>query len=257
MCHRQPQHIPPFSSVMTRFRAYSSDASSSDEEEEVKLTEKIPQKSTPQKSPRRTPDNVKDEEQSESESSSSSSSSVMDRDELMSSPPRRPKKTKTNALVADENGDFRFAHEVDVRVSPPSSPSGSSPPRTAPINHRGDPTIIPWAQQVGVDAQKMHVMQTALFRMPEEAAALKALNEPTKTLGIKLDKSVNRKHSRDSDGDNLLRLDPREVCLLFDRARTTLISLCVAGFIWPRCGATNVQAHKEVCACGHNVVYCQ
>ncbi|KAJ3827583.1 nuclear protein 96-domain-containing protein [Lentinula raphanica] len=51
-----------------------------------------------------------------------------------------------------------------------------------------------------VDSQRMHVMQTSLFRMPEEAAALKAMNQiadsslrkPTPTL---------RKHGRESDGD--------------------------------------------------------
>ncbi|KAF8962583.1 nuclear protein 96-domain-containing protein [Flammula alnicola] len=201
---------------MARFRAYTSDTSSSDEEDERPLDEK-----TPEKPPSRAPTNVEADQLSESEdsSSSSSSSSEMQEDELKSSPPRRRKKSKTpdrNALVEDENGDIRFAHEVHVRVSPPSSPSGSSPPPRTRTNARGDPTIIPWAQHVGVDAQKMHVMQTSLFRMPEEAAALKSLNEPTKarTPGVRLDvnlknQAMSRKHSRDSDGEGL-RLDSRE-----------------------------------------------
>jgi nuclear pore complex protein Nup98-Nup96 len=58
-------------------------------------------------------------------------------------------------------------------------------------------------------------MQTAFFRAPEEAAALKSLNEPTKgpsriRLEVNKNPKVNRKHSRDSEGDGL-RLDSREV----------------------------------------------
>lgn len=203
---------------MARFRAYTSESSGSDDEDHKSVDEKIPEK---QKSPSRVPSKAEHEqlsESEESESSASSSSSEMQADELMPSPPRRRQKRKTpdrNALVEDENGEIHFAHEVEVRVSPPSSPSRSSPPR--PNLNTRDPTVIPWAQHVGVDAQKMHVMQTSLFRMPEEAAALKALNEPPKAKGgaIRLDvkpknQAINRKHSRDSDGDGL-RLDSREV----------------------------------------------
>ncbi|KAF8893231.1 hypothetical protein CPB84DRAFT_1848696 [Gymnopilus junonius] len=75
-----------------------------------------------------------------------------------------------------ENEDIRYAHEINMRV-PSASSSSLSPPRIRPM---GDPNIIPWAQHVGVDAQKMHVMQTSLFRMEEEAAALKAASEATK-----------------------------------------------------------------------------
>lgn len=203
---------------MTRFRAYSSASRSSDDEEEVNASPK-----TPEKLPSRTPSNVEDEQLSESESSSSSSSSEMQEDELIPSPSPRGRKPKSNALVEDENGDMRFAHEVHVRVSPPSSSSSLPSPPRANATNRGDPTIIPWAQQVGVDAQKMHVMQTALFRMPEEAAALKALGEPAKTPGLVLDKFVNRKHSRDSDGDGL-RVDSREVCCHLSDSLSTLIS---------------------------------
>lgn len=93
----------------------------------------------------------------------------------------------------------------------------SSPPAKTRLNiPRNDPTIIPWAKHVGVDAQTMHVMQTSLFRMPEEAAALKALQQVPKPMTtVRLDisarnQTVNRKHSRDSDGDGL-RIDSREV----------------------------------------------
>ncbi|RPD56020.1 hypothetical protein L227DRAFT_509201 [Lentinus tigrinus ALCF2SS1-6] len=75
---------------------------------------------------------------------------------------------------------------------------------------RGDPTIIPWAREIGVDPQKMHVMQTSLFRMPEEERALKALNEPPSRRRLLItSSSLSRKHSRDSEGDGL-RADSRQ-----------------------------------------------
>lgn len=54
-------------------------------------------------------------------------------------------------------------------------------------------------------------MQTSFFRMPEEAAALKALNQrpPLRPNIRKAFQSLNRKHSRDSEGDGL-RGEPRE-----------------------------------------------
>lgn len=190
-----------FYAFMARFRAYASDSSDDGSESE---SEKRPQC-------------VSEQEDSGSESdqeSSSSSSSEMREDELITSPIQRRQKPKRNALVEDEDGEIQYANEVDddrrpaVRVSPASSSSSSTPPPTrAP---RGDPTIIPWAHHVGVDPQKMHVMQTSLFRMPEEAAALKAMNQPRSNLRIPL-QPLNRKHSRDSDGDGL-RVESREVC---------------------------------------------
>jgi nuclear pore complex protein Nup98-Nup96 len=191
---------------MARFRAYASDSSDDGNASESEDPKRVSAED--------------DEGECESDQeSSSSSASEMHEDELLPSRiPRRPK-SKRNALVEDEDGEIRYADEVNdrrpaVRVSHASSSSSSSssstspPPRTA----HGDPTIIPWAQHVGVDPQKMHVMQTSLFRMPEEAAALKAMNQPSRSnLRIPL-QPLNRKHSRDSDGDGL-RVDSREVCL--------------------------------------------
>ena len=79
------------------------------------------------------------------------------------------------------------------------------------LTSRPDP-VIPWGQQVCVDLQRIHVMQTSLFRVPEEAAALKAMNAPKRTTFL-IDKSLNRKHSRGSDGDSL-RAEYREVSIL-------------------------------------------
>jgi nuclear pore complex protein Nup98-Nup96 len=54
----------------------------------------------------------------------------------------------------------------------------------------------------GVDPQRMHVMQTSLFRVPEEAAALKVMKAPKRTTFL-IDKALNRKLSQGSDGDSL------------------------------------------------------
>ncbi|KAF9066758.1 nuclear protein 96-domain-containing protein [Rhodocollybia butyracea] len=51
-----------------------------------------------------------------------------------------------------------------------------------------------------VDSQRMHVMQTSLFRMPEEAAALKAMNHIA-DISLQRPSPVLRKHGRESDGD--------------------------------------------------------
>ncbi|KAG5649895.1 hypothetical protein H0H81_001566, partial [Sphagnurus paluster] len=177
---------------MTRFRADFSDSSDEDEYQDDNELQG---------------NHGKDESESE-DSSRSPSPDIMDEQELT----HGRKQPHRNALIEDEDGEIRYAHEVvvshagpNLRVSPvspsSSSSSSSSSPPTSRI--RGDPTIIPWAQQLGVDAQKMHVMQTSLFRMPEEAAALKALNQPTKpSLRVPF-QTLNRKHSRDSDGDGL------------------------------------------------------
>lgn len=192
---------------MTRFTAYSSESSNEEDE---------PQTSTGfYKGPISSDDADEDEsdasesEHSESSSSSGSEPSEMQEDELTNSPPHPHGKSKgkdRNALVEDEHGDIRYAHEIDKRVSPGSVSSRSSPGSRMRPGPRGDPTIIPWAQQIGIDSQRMHVMQASLFRNQEEAAALKAMNQPLKPKGptIQLEagaRITSRKHRRDSDGD--------------------------------------------------------
>ncbi|KAJ6485939.1 nuclear protein 96-domain-containing protein [Mycena sanguinolenta] len=121
------------------------------------------------------------EEDSDDDSSSSTSSDLREEDLVTRPKPR-------NGLVEDENGDIQYVHEV------------SRP--------RADPTLIPWAQHVGVDAQKMHVMQTSLFRVPEEAAAMRAVEKPAQ-VSLQVPQPLSRKHSRDSDGEGL-RFEPKE-----------------------------------------------
>ncbi|KAF7294383.1 SNF2 family helicase [Mycena kentingensis (nom. inval.)] len=158
---------------MARFRAYASDSSSDDEP--------LSDKQHPPEQPDYIDDDDDDdddetEEDGEDEPSSPSTSSHSDLREEDLAPSR-------NALVQDEHGDFHYRNETAPR---------------------------PWPQRVGIDAQKMHVMQTSFFRVAEEAAAMQAdraivddgrLRVPLSTL--------NRKHSRDSDGDGL-RFEPAQ-----------------------------------------------
>ncbi|KAK2461179.1 hypothetical protein APHAL10511_006706 [Amanita phalloides] len=175
---------------MARFRAYTSDSGSDGDEHS----------SDDEKRARQAKDAVERGEECDShhglnsgDDSSSSSISIAS---------QRKRKTKrivvrrTGSRGATAEGDEGDPNEVVVR------PPTSSPPPT-------DPTILPWAQQIGVDAQRMHVMQTSLFRMPEEAAALKALNEPLPSRPVVRKAILNRKHSRDSEGDGM-RGEPRE-----------------------------------------------
>jgi nuclear pore complex protein Nup98-Nup96 len=171
--------------LMARFRAYISDSSDDDDEEQVLERPKGLQKVSANLE-------YSEEEDSDDESSSSpssSSSSEMDEDELEMAP---------NALVEDDDGEYRYGHEVGKAKSSTAS--------------NRDPTIIPRAHTVGIDAQRMHVMQTSLFRMPEEAAALKAMKQPSRTSLRVNDQPLTRKHSRDSDGDGL-RFESKEVCI--------------------------------------------
>jgi nuclear pore complex protein Nup98-Nup96 len=185
---------------MARFSANLTDSS----EDEDKLYLNPPQEPPKKSATSRPPLPVDDDEDSDEEASSSSSSSDMQEDELITSPRRRKPGQTRDALMEDDDGEIRYAHEITKQQPVSKRP----PPR-----RRGDPTIIPWAQQLGVDAQKMHVMQTSLFRMPEEAAAMKSSKSRPATSAKQLQlpsQSMNRKHSRDSDGDGM-RVNPREV----------------------------------------------
>jgi nuclear pore complex protein Nup98-Nup96 len=238
-------------SDMVRFTAYNSDSGSNTSDNEDDQT-------TSREPPRATgivePDPNAETDVDDAPSSSSSSSSEMQEEALRSSPASPPvrrkisRKQDRNALVEDENGDIHIAH---VHVSPVSS--NSSPPAKTRLNNpRDDPTIIPWAKHVGVDAQTMHVMQTSLFRMPEEAAALKALQQVPKPMtAVRLDisarnQTVNRKHSRDSDGDGL-RIDSREVGLFYHAPCCSLKYLIKARLICAQRESTCLSSYSQIC----------
>ncbi|KAJ7050563.1 nuclear protein 96-domain-containing protein, partial [Mycena amicta] len=152
---------------MARFRAHYSSDESSDGESSSDH-EKEPEQRLPSES-------LAEDSEDELSSPTSSESDLLEEDLIH---PR-------NALVQDENGDYHYAN------SGPTS----------------DATVTPWAHRVGVDAQKMHVMQTSLFRVPEETAAIRAERAAQVSLQVPL--PLNRKHSRDSDGEGL-RFEPAQ-----------------------------------------------
>ena len=151
----------------------------------------------------------------ESASGSSSSDSDMHEDDLL------PRNDQTDDTESEEenvddaieiNDDEDEEHDEDAarhRMQLEPFVGSSSLAIRPSANTRTDNSIIPWAQQIGVNAQKMHVMQTSLFRMPEEAAALKAVDQPMRSRRL-IARTLNRKHSRESDGD-AARFESREV----------------------------------------------
>lgn len=89
-------------------------------------------------------------------------------------------------------------------------PAIKSPPQTHTQRALADPTLIPWAREIGVDAQKMHVMQAALFRVPEEEAALKAASRLLPRRRVSVFAGLSQKRGRDSEGEGL-RTEFRQV----------------------------------------------
>ncbi|KAG6334962.1 hypothetical protein ID866_4118 [Astraeus odoratus] len=143
-------------------------------------------------------DDSEEGEEEEEGSDEEEESSEMDENEPIVPPSR---KTRNHALVEDSDGEIQYEHPGQRSQSPTPSESDVETPR------RVDSGVIPWAQSVGVDVQKMHVMQTSLFRMPEEAAALQAMTRQTRPR-FRLSPGINRKHSRDSVAEG--RLDSQE-----------------------------------------------
>ncbi|KAG2041250.1 nuclear protein 96-domain-containing protein [Suillus americanus] len=191
---------------MTRFSAAVSD--SSDDEHDVHMVQDF--KKSPVRSPPKLPEDhnveagsdedIGVDQESDEESSEEDGSSDMQEDDLA---PTRSRPTRNHVLTADSDDETEDGSENT------SSCSASSSESDVDVSaQREDVSVIPWARQVGVDAQKMHVMQTSLFRIPEEAVAIKAMNRATRPQ-FKLPLTVRRKHSRDSIGDGL-RMDSQE-----------------------------------------------
>lgn len=149
-----------------------------------------------------------------------------------------PESETSSAVVADEtrpNGRGRSARRSATPSSPSESPStsrdpssdSSAPPRLrtrrSPSHaHVTDPSIIPWAQQLGIESQRIHVMQAALFnRQQDETSPLPRQKSPWATLNIPSSQpTLNRKHSRDSEAaDGLLK----QVQVSFNIASSELI----------------------------------
>ncbi|TFY68005.1 hypothetical protein EVJ58_g1277 [Rhodofomes roseus] len=105
------------------------------------------------------------------------------------------------AYSTDSEGELSSDDDAK-RVDDEFDPAVKSPPLTqrAPVNL----TITSWARDRGIEPQKMHVMQAALFRQPEEEAAMKAASQaPQPRRKASVFAGLSRKHSRDSEGEGL------------------------------------------------------
>ncbi|KAF8583009.1 hypothetical protein K439DRAFT_1412588 [Ramaria rubella] len=120
---------------------------------------------------------------------------------------RRHQRPAANALVEDEDGEYRYVHE--------------SRPRERAVSSDEDDEMVPgeqpapWPSRIGVEPHKIHVMQASFFRVPEEEAAMKAAAQTAGKSKSQqhADKLLRlaRKHSRGSEtgGDGML-LDKAE-----------------------------------------------
>jgi len=118
-----------------------------------------------------------------------------------------------SSRVSARAGGGTYANEEQEEDEESGESSRSSLEAMLPEHRRGDPSIIPWAQRIGIDPQKMHVMHASLFPGPESADAPKQQLNTEKTDRSRLTPNeLHRKHSRDSEGEGL-RAATREVCL--------------------------------------------
>lgn len=164
-----------------------------------------------------------------------------------------PSRRGTGTVDSDMYTDDEDAEDED----PASRESSVSP--TPAVSRPSDPTLIPWARDLGVDRQKMHVMQTSLFRVPEEEAALKSISQQPARPSSKrlaLPHSLTRKHSRDSDGEGL-RADSRQVSYVALALTRRMILTFIASFVCRRYRTCSIQTFQKVrksrefCVCIH------
>lgn len=180
--------------TMARFRAYDSD---SDSDDSSSLSSSSDSETPEPKLPatRRRSFGAYNHDDDDL-SSSDSDASRMDEDELVATPKKHAPKANGVKKHPPPTVESVSSSRSSSRTPPPPPPQPSQPP---PPKSRPDPTVIPRAQQLGVDSGRVHVMQASLFRMPEEEAALKAASQTKRPLHLQL----NRKHSRGSDGGGL------------------------------------------------------
>src|SRR6266478_5185169 len=110
------------------------------------------------------------------------------------------------------DGDM-YASEEQGDGEESGDSSRSSLEALLPEHRRGDPSIIPWAQRIGIDRQKMHVMHASLFPRPDSNVALIQSNVENPDRARLTPNGLHRKHSRDSEGEGL-RAATQEVCHL-------------------------------------------
>jgi nuclear pore complex protein Nup98-Nup96 len=197
---------------MARFTALPSDTSE-DEKYAASPPRKPPQsRSHPIFPPLRVHPVDEDAEMaSDSGSSRADEEDGDDEEELPSDSSRLSPDIQRTSGRAD--GDM-YASEDQGEADESSDSSRSSLEVLLPQHRRGDPSVIPWAQRIGIDPQKMHVMHASLFPRPESAEALKQSNVEKPNRTRLTPNGLHRKHSRDSEGDGL-RAATQEVCRPF------------------------------------------
>ncbi|KAF8517736.1 nuclear protein 96-domain-containing protein [Hysterangium stoloniferum] len=146
-------------------------------------------------------------------------------DELVGATRRRRLKPTATALVEGEGGETRYAHEVRPRERKTSTSdededeaAGRHPRR----NGNSTTAPAPWPAQIGLEPHRIHVMQTSLFRMPEEQAAFTAGKQKIPSTSklkprehaeklLNASAKLARKHSRGSEGGgDSMRVDKAE-----------------------------------------------
>ena len=196
---------------MARFTALPSDTS-----EDEKHVASPPRKQ-PQSRPHHTfppPRVQRVDEDADADMASDSGSSRADEEELPSDSSRLSPDVQRVSRRAD--GDMYASDEQGEGDDESSDSSRSSSEVLLPEHRRGDPSVIPWAQRIGIDPQKMHVMHASLFPRPESAEVLKQSNADKPDRTRLTPNGLHRKHSRDSEGDGL-RAATQEVCRPFFR----------------------------------------
>lgn len=182
---------------MARFRAFLTDSESEAEETTQNATQ-------PPAKP--TDVSMTDDDSEEAGSGSESESS-------QPSPKHRKRAGKGLVRLADERGyraskSRRSESPTDGSTSEEESEADSEDDESPPPNQpQVDPSLIPRAQQLGVEPQRMHVMQASLFRLEDGVEGVPARH---RGLALSSSLSLSRKHSRDSDGEGL-RPDSQQV----------------------------------------------
>jgi nuclear pore complex protein Nup98-Nup96 len=197
---------------MARFTALASDTSE-DENYAASPPKKPPQSRTHHAFPPPRVQCVNEDADMASDSGSSRADEEDgdDEDELPSDSSRLSPDIQRTSGRAD--GDM-YVSEDQGEGDDSSDSSRSSSEVLFPKHRRGDPSVIPWAQRIGIDPQKMHVMHASLFPRPESAEALKPSNVEKPDRARLTPNGIHRKHSRDSEGDGL-RAATQEVCRPF------------------------------------------
>lgn len=109
-------------------------------------------------------------------------------------------------LATDESDE----HEVEDDLEEPDYMVDDEEPLE---RQAGDTSLTPWAREVGVVPQTMHVMQTSLFHLPEEEAMIEDVQDSwIKQKYPRYPAPPVKKRGRDSDGDGLL-VESRQVRL--------------------------------------------